>query len=258
MRTSNPALKDGTFDVAVSSGETTMTMYGTICKTFILTLFVFASAAWAWHTFPPAEQGPIEKLSDIRLPIESIPWVIGTLIGGFVIALVTCFVPRIAWFTAPIYALLEGVFIGTISVCFEGALPGVVILTVGLTTGTLFALLLAYTSGLIKATENFKLMVVAATGAICLVYLASIILGLFGVNMPLIHEAGIGGIIFSLVVVCVAALNLVLDFDFIEKGVERGAPSYMEWYAAFGLLVTLIWLYLEMLKLVAKVFLSKK
>ncbi len=121
-----------------------------------------------------------------------------------------------------------------------------------LTFGTMFALLFAYRSGMIKATENFKLGVVAATGGIALVYLATIVLGLFGVRIPFIHDSGLIGIGFSLFVVVVAALNLVLDFDFIESGVEQGAPKHMEWYGAFGLMVTLVWLYIEFLRLLSK------
>ncbi|HEX9723391.1 MAG TPA: Bax inhibitor-1/YccA family protein, partial [Vicinamibacteria bacterium] len=154
--------------------------------------------------------------------------------------------------TVPIYALLEGLFLGAISSMFEQMYPGIVIQAVGLTFGTLFALLFAYKSGLIKATENFKLGVVAATGAVALIYMASIVLSFFGTSIPYIHESGTIGILFSLAVVVIAALNLVLDFDFIETGAERGAPKYMEWYGAFGLLVTLIWLYLEMLRLLSK------
>ena len=135
---------------------------------------------------------------------------------------------------------------------FEMRFPGIVMQAVGLTFGTLAALLVAYRSGLIRATENFKLGVVAATGGIALLYLANIVMGFFGKSMPFIHDSGWLGIGFSAVVVVIAALNLVLDFDFIENGVEQGAPKYMEWYAAFGLLVTLIWLYLEILRLLSK------
>jgi uncharacterized YccA/Bax inhibitor family protein len=134
----------------------------------------------------------------------------------------------------------------------EAQFPGIVIQAVALTFGTLFCLLLAYKSGLIKATENFKLGVVAATGGIALIYLATMVLGLFGIGIPYIHDSGLIGIGFSLFVVVVAALNLVLDFDFIETGAERGAPKYMEWYASFGLIVTLVWLYIEILRLLAK------
>jgi uncharacterized YccA/Bax inhibitor family protein len=154
--------------------------------------------------------------------------------------------------TAPIYAALEGLALGGISALFESHYPGIVSQAVFLTFGTLAALLIAYRSGWIKATENFKLGVAAATGGIFFVYLISFVLSFFGVSIPLIHGSGIFGILFSLFVVVIAALNLVLDFDFIEQGAEQGAPKYMEWYAAFGLMVTLIWLYLEILRLLAK------
>ena len=147
---------------------------------------------------------------------------------------------------------MEGLALGGISVVFEASYPGIVSQAIFLTFGTLGALLMAYRSGLIRATENFKLGVVAATGGIALVYLASMVLGFFGMSVPLIHSSGTFGILFSVFVVVIAALNLVLDFDFIEQGVERGAPKYMEWYGAFGLMVTLVWLYLEILRLLAK------
>jgi uncharacterized YccA/Bax inhibitor family protein len=140
---------------------------------------------------------------------------------------------------------------------YDQQVEGIVPIAVGLTMGTLGALLLAYTSRLIKVTQNFRLGLFAATGAIALLYLASMVLGFFGIRIPLIHEATPLGILFSVVVVVIAALNLVLDFDFIERGAAMGAPKYMEWYGAFGLLVTLIWLYLEMLRLLAKIMGSK-
>jgi uncharacterized YccA/Bax inhibitor family protein len=147
---------------------------------------------------------------------------------------------------------VEGFFLGAISAMFNHMYEGIVMQAVLLTFGTLFALLFAYRSGLVKATENFKLGVVAATGGVFLVYMASMVLGFFGINIPMIHESGLLGIGFSLVVVVIAALNLVLDFDFIETGVEQGAPKYMEWYGAFGLMVTLVWLYIEFLRLLSK------
>jgi len=142
--------------------------------------------------------------------------------------------------------------LGGISVYFEKTYPGIVKQAISLTFGTLFSLLLAYKSRLIRATENFKLGVVAATGGIAVLYLISMVMGFFGARMPFIHESGPFGIGFSVFVVVIAALNLVLDFDFIENGAEAGAPKYMEWYGAFGLMVTLIWLYLEILRLLAK------
>ena len=152
----------------------------------------------------------------------------------------------------PAYAALEGLLLGGVSVGFEAQYPGLVSQAVFLTFGVLAVLLMAYRSGIIRATDNFKLGVVAATGGIGLVYLVGFVMSFFGASIPLIHGSGPIGIAFSLVVVGVAALNLVLDFDFIEQGAERGVPKYMEWYAAFGLLVTLVWLYLEMLRLLAK------
>jgi uncharacterized YccA/Bax inhibitor family protein len=166
--------------------------------------------------------------------------------------LITFFKPTLAPITTPIYAALEGLALGAISALVEMRFPGIVIQAVALTFGTLFCLLMAYRSGLIQATENFKLGVVAATGGIFMIYMVSWVLSFFGTSVPFIHESGIIGILFSLGVVVIAALNLVLDFDFIEQGAESGAPKYMEWYAAFGLLVTLVWLYIEILHLLMK------
>ncbi len=243
MRTANPALNSKTFQDFSSRAGTVdaMTVQGTVNKTAILLICLLLSAGWIWNMFYSSGN-----------PAAVMPWMIGGAIGGLVVALITVFKKTAAPVTAPIYAFLEGLFIGGISSIFEARYPGIVIQAVGLTFGTLFALLFAYKSGLIKATENFKLGVVAATGSIMLIYVASMILGFFGINIPFIHDSGPIGIIFSLVVVVIAALNLVLDFDFIEHGVEGGAPKFMEWYAAFGLIVTLVWLYIEMLRLLAK------
>jgi uncharacterized YccA/Bax inhibitor family protein len=180
------------------------------------------------------------------------PWAIGGLIAALILAVVTIFKKEWAPITSPIYAVAEGLFLGAVSAIYEIESSGIVLQALGLTFGTFAALLLAYTSGLIQATENFKLGVVAATGGILLFYLATFVASLFGVHFGWIHDSGPLGIGISLVIVVVAALNLVLDFDFIENGVEAGAPKYMEWYAAFGLLVTLVWLYLEMLRLLSK------
>ena len=174
------------------------------------------------------------------------------IFGGLIVAIITVFKRHLAPYTTPVYALLEGLALGGISRFFETLYPGIVNQAVFLTFGTLAALLFAYRSGLIKPTENFKLGIVAATGGIFFVYIISFILGLFGVQVPLIHSNSNFGILFSFGVVVIAALNLVLDFDFIEEGAEIGAPKYMEWFGAFGLLVTLVWLYLEILHLLAK------
>ena len=174
------------------------------------------------------------------------------MLGGFILALVTIFKQHLAKYTVPAYSILQGLALGGISKFFETMYPGIVTQAVMLTFGTLGALLLAYVSGLIKPTENFKLGIIAATGGIAFVYLISWVLSWFSVSVPLIHSNSNMGILFSIGVVIIAALNLVLDFDFIEEGSEKGAPKYMEWYGAFGLMVTLIWLYLEILRLLAK------
>ena len=165
---------------------------------------------------------------------------------------ITIFKKQWAGITAPLYALFEGLLLGSLSLYFEMRFPGIVMNAVMLTFGTLITLLLAYRSGLIKATENFKLGVIAATGGIFFMYMISFVLGFFGMRMSFLHDSSLLSIGISFVVVIVAALNLVLDFDFIEQGAAYGAPGYMEWYGAFGLMVTLIWLYIEILHLLAK------
>jgi uncharacterized YccA/Bax inhibitor family protein len=240
MRSGNPVLNDKTFTRHVDlTGEDCMTIMGTVHKTaFLLVLLVItASATWGMVFAREA---------------SVFGFMIGGAIGGLIFALITIFKPTWAPVTAPIYAALEGLFIGALSAFAESQFPGIVLQAVGLTFGTLFALLGAYRSGLIKATENFKLGVCAATGGICLVYMVSIVLRMFGSEIPLIHEAGWVGIGFSAFVVVIAALNLVLDFDFIENGADQGAPKYMEWLGAFGLMVTLVWLYIEILHLLMK------
>lgn len=243
MRSANPTLSDKSFagyERALEGGEA-MTIQGTVNKTGFLALLTFAAAAWTWNMFFTSGS-----------PAAVMPYLWGGAIGGFVMALVTIFKKTWASITAPVYAVLEGLFLGALSAFFEAQYPGIVIQAVGLTFGTLVALLMAYKSGIIKATENFKLGVAAATGGIFLVYMASMVLGFFGVGIPYIHGSGIIGIGFSLFVVVIAALNLVMDFDFIEAGAAAGAPKFLEWYGAFALIVTLIWLYLEILRLLAK------
>jgi uncharacterized YccA/Bax inhibitor family protein len=212
-----------------------MTIAGTVNKTALLFLILFATATFAWNQGSAA--GGL---------------ILVGVVGGLVAALVTVFKKTWAPVTAPIYAAFEGLALGGISAITESRYPGIVSQAVFLTFGTLAALLIAYRSGWVKATENFKLGVVAATGGIFFVYLISFVLSFFGVSIPVIHGNGILGILFSVFVVVIAALNLVLDFDFIEEGAEQGAPKYMEWYAAFGLMVTLVWLYLEILRLLTK------
>jgi hypothetical protein len=186
-------------------------------------------------------------------PATVMPYLMVGLIGGLVAALVTIFLPAWARISAPVYAAAQGLALGAISAFYEQQLHGIVFQAIGLTFGVLTVMLIAYRSGLIRVTDKFRLIVVAATGAIALLYLVSIVLSFFGTTIPFIHQGGTFGIVFSLVVVGIAAMNLALDFDFIQRGVEHGAPKPMEWYAAFGVMVTLIWLYLESLRLLSKV-----
>lgn len=247
MRTANPALTQKVFTDSTrlsQTGAPTMTLSGAINRTAILVFLTFAAAAYTW-------QQVIQSATEAGA-FQTSPWLWIGVLGGFVVALITIFKKTWAPVTAPLYAVLEGLFLGALSAGFELMYPGIVFQAILGTFGTLLALLAAYRSGLIKATENFKLGVFAATGGIALIYFLTMILGFFGIQIPFIHESGLVGILFSAAVVVIAALNLVLDFDFIENGEKSGAPKYMEWYAAFGLLVTLVWLYIEILRLLAK------
>lgn len=240
MRSGNPALNEKIFSsTRAGSGEETMTLQGAVNKTALMLLLLVGASCWTW--------------SQVRVnPGYVLGWTMIWAIAGLVVALVTVFKKSWSPITAPVYAVVEGLLLGSISSVFELKYPGIVIQAVGLTFGTLAMLLLAYRSGLIKVTQNFRLGVFAATGGIALLYLVGWIMSFFGGGIPLIHESGIVGIGFSLFVVGIAALNLVLDFDFIETAAESGQAKYMEWYAAFGLIVTLVWLYLEILRLLSK------
>jgi uncharacterized YccA/Bax inhibitor family protein len=248
MKTSNPALGENTFR-GISGGGSggltdaadRMTLNGAVNKTGILLVCAMATAAWTWHLFLQS-----------RDMATVAPLMMVGLFGGFIFAMITSFKKEWSPVTAPIYALLEGLALGGISAIFDLRYPGIGIQAVSLTFGTLFVLLLAYRSGLIQVTQKFRMGIVAATGGIMLFYLLEMVLGFFGIQFASINGSGIVGIGFSLIVVAVAALNLVLDFDFIERGVQYGAPKYMEWYGAFGIMVTLVWLYLEILRLLSK------
>jgi uncharacterized YccA/Bax inhibitor family protein len=248
MKTSNPALGEKTFsDLARAQyggaidSTARMTLNGTVNKTGLLLICALATAAWTWHLFMQSRD--ISDVSGLLL--------IGG-IGGFIFAMITVFKKEWAPVTAPIYALLEGLFLGGISAVFDLRYHGIAVQSISLTFGTLFVLLLAYRSGLIKVTQKFRLGVIAATGGIMVFYLLQMVLGFFGFRFLAVNGSGTIGIAFSLFVVAIAALNLVLDFDFIERGVNYGAPKYMEWYGAFGIMVTLVWLYLEILRLLSK------
>ena len=252
MKTSNPALGESTFRNLSGSqygggyggyidAAARMTLSGTVNKTGILLVCALATAAWTWYRFLTSRD-----LGEIA------PLLLVGALGGFICAMVTVFKKEWSPVTAPIYALLEGLVLGGISAITELRYPGIAIQAVGLTFGTLFVLLLAYSSRLIRVTQKFRLGVVAATGGIMVFYLVQMLLGFFGIRFLAINGSGMLGIGISLFICAIAALNLVLDFDFIERGVDYGAPKYMEWYGAFGIMVTLVWLYLEILRLLSK------
>ncbi|MFC1576280.1 Bax inhibitor-1/YccA family protein [Candidatus Omnitrophota bacterium] len=237
MRSGNPTLRGNVFTgVRAAKGEGTMTIQGTTNKTLIMLGILMLTAFWSW--------GNLNLGQVLILP---------AIILGLIVAIVTVFKKEWAPITAPIYAAVEGVALGAISAIFEQKYPGVVQQALGLTFGVLFTLLVIYKSRLIKATENFKLGVFAATGGIFLFYMVSLVASLFGARFSIIYGNSLISIGFSVFVVIIAALNLVIDFDFIEKGSECGAPKYMEWYGAFCLMVTLVWLYIEILRLLGKI-----
>lgn len=241
MKTSNPALGAKIFQGQPLALDEGMTLDGTVNKTGILLLCAIITAAYSWHVY---------MTSHSLAAVSALLWI--GLIGGFIFAMVTVFKKEWAPVTAPVYSLLEGLVLGSLSATFEVRFPGIAIQAVAMTFGVLLVLLLAYRSHLIRVTQKFRLGVVAATGAIFLFYMAEMVLGFFGVHFGAINRSGIIGVGFSVFVVIIASLNLVLDFDFIEQGVRMRAPKYMEWYSAFGLMVTLVWLYLEILNLLAK------
>jgi uncharacterized YccA/Bax inhibitor family protein len=239
IRTSNPTLSPAVFNQPIAAGEQRMTIQGAVNKTGILLAIAVISAFFVWNRFT-------------ENPAGAMPLVMVGAIGGFITAMVTCFKKEWSPMTAPLYAALEGLVIGGVSALYDRQFHGIVLQAGMLTFGTLFALLAAYRAGIIRATEKFKLGVVAATGGICILYFVSWILSMFHVSMGFMNGSGMLSIGISAFVVVIAALNLVLDFDVIEQGSKLGAPKYLEWYAGFSLLVTLVWLYLEILRLLAK------
>lgn len=258
MRTSNPALKafeevgEATaFDQAVDAygmpaytgpRPNGMTVSGVAWATGALLVLVLAAAVFGWNSVDTTPTGGVD------LP----GWTYLVAIAGFAVAIGTIFKPTVARFTAPVYALLEGAFLGSISKAYNEAYDGIVVNAVGLTLGVFAVMLFLYATRAIKVTNRLRNGIVAATGAVVLVYLVSWVVHLFGGELPFIHESSAIGIAISLFVVGLAAFNLLLDFDLVERGVEAGAPRHYEWFAAFGLLVTLVWLYLELLRLLAK------
>jgi len=241
FKSSNPALSQKIFNNAAYAGSHTevMTVSGTVNKIALLFLLTLGGAIFTWNKFLTAGPAAIQ------------PWIAIGGIGGFVVALITIFNKKRAGIFAPIYAVFEGLFLGAISAVFASLYDGIVMRAVLLTLAVLFSLLFAYKSGIIKVTQKFRAGVMAATIGVAVAYFFSFIMGLFGMNMSFMYGGGTMGIVISLVIVAVAALNLVLDFDFIERGAQAGLPKYYEWYGAFGLMVTLIWLYLEILRLLS-------
>tara|TARA_B110000116_G_scaffold72215_1_gene62573 strand:+ start:104 stop:835 length:732 start_codon:yes stop_codon:yes gene_type:complete len=237
IRSGNPALSKKTFENLRTTSDGVMTLDGAVNKTAISMGILLLAA---YYTYSNA----------------IMDYILIGFIGGFIVAIVTIFKKEWSPITVPIYAVLEGLALGGISKMYADAFePGIVPQAIMLTLGILFALLFAYKSKIIQATENFKLGVFAATAGIGIVYLVSFLMSMFGGgSLPVMDptNASMLSIGFSLFVVVIASLNLVMDFDFIEQGAANGAPKYMEWYGAFGLLVTLIWLYLEILRLLAK------
>ncbi len=242
-RSGNPTLSERVFanQPRPAYGEERMTLQGSINKAFLLLVVLLVGAFWPWSQY----------LTTGDVSIVSTSVMIGAF-GGLIVGMIISFKANLAPYLALPYAALEGLAIGGISALLEARYPGIAIQAVGLTFAVLAVMLVAYKLGLIRATERFRAIVIAATGAIALVYLVSMVLSLFHVAVPVLNSASPLGIILSLVIVGVAALNLVLDFDFIESGASYGAPRYMEWYAAFGLLVTMVWLYMEILRLLSK------
>jgi uncharacterized YccA/Bax inhibitor family protein len=244
-RGSNPALKAGVFSRAQRrEGDGVMTLTGAVNKSGLLLLFLAGGFAL---TYAPTLSSVDNPWMALLLPL---------IVVNFILALVIIFKPRSAPFLAPVYAMAEGLVLGCLSAVFEAKYPGIAFDAAGLTFGTLAVLLAIYATGMIRPSENFKLGVMAATGGVAVLYAIDLVLMFFGHPVPMIHETGWLGIGFSAVVVVIAALNLILDFDFIEQGVAQEAPRYMEWYAAFSLMLTLVWLYLEILRLLSK--LNKK
>lgn len=240
-RSSNPAFGSRAFDrIRAQPGAETMTLQGTLLKTGVLLLVAAVSAAMVWSTY---FAGNAEAAMGAAM--------VGVF-GGLVFALVTVFVPRVSPWTAPLYAVLEGMALGGISAVMQTQYAGIPMQAVGLTFGTAFAMLAAYRFGVIRATDRFRAVVTSATLGIGVYYLIALATGFFGIRMPLIYDTGMLGIGFSLLVVGVAALNYILDFDFVERAVAAGADRRMEWYGAFGVLVTTIWLYMEILRLLSK------
>jgi uncharacterized YccA/Bax inhibitor family protein len=225
----------------ISAGGESMTIGGTAAKTGFLLLLVLGAGAWGWTLVSPGS-------GDTEMPI----WLLPLMIGALVVAIVTAFRPQIAIVTGPLYALSMGAMVGVISHMYDYEYDGIVVQAI-LATACVFAVMLVlFVTRTIRVTNRMRGIVVGATAGIALFYLLSIVLSLFGTTVPLVWDSGFFGIAFSVVVVGIAAFNLMLDFDMIERGVQARAPKSLEWYGAFGLIVTIVWMYIEMLRLLGK------
>lgn len=247
FKSGNPTLTQKMFDKSMTieaSNQGTMSVRGAINKFGFLMLMVIAGAAYNWQLFEQLKQDTMYVL------------MIGGAIGGFITVLIISFKPTWAPYLAPLYGLLEGLFIGGISAVMNAAFadkyPGLIMQAVGLTFGVAIAMFLLYNFRIINATQRFKSVIFTATLGIGIFYLITLVLGFFGINVGFMYDSSPLSIGISLFVVAIAALNLILDFDMIEQGAAKGAPKFMEWYGAFGLLVTIVWLYIEILRLLGK------
>ncbi len=247
FKSGNPTLTEKMFDKSLeldASLQGSMTVRGSINKFGFMMVMLIAGAAYNWHLYQELQQNTMQTLMYVGI------------FGGLITAIAISFKPNWAPFLAPLYALLEGLFIGGISVIMNAAFaknyPGLVMQAVGLTFGVAISMFILYNFRIIKATERFKSVIFTATLGIGIFYLLTMVLGFFGINVSFMHDSSLLSIGISLFIVGIAALNLILDFDMIEQGAERGAPKFMEWYGAFGLMVTIVWLYIEMLRLLSK------
>lgn len=242
FQSGNPIMRESAYEKSAQdvldsgfarSGEGRMTVQGAISKSFILAAILLVGAAIGFS-----------------MPSSLMVW--GGAIGGLVLVLIMSFKPQLSPTLAPLYAGLEGLFLGAISFVYAAQYSGIVFQAFSLTIAALFAMLFIYKSGIIQVNNRFRTMVFMATGAIAVVYLVSFVLSMFGITMPYLHEGGAIGIGISAVILAIACLNLLLDFDNFERGAQYGAPKYMEWFSAVGLMVTLVWIYLEILRLLSK------
>lgn len=237
--TSNPMAQSALYQNVSGVAEKPMTISGAINKTVFLLIIAAITAIYTWNL---AMTGFMDKVTI---------FIFGGMIAGFVLAIIMRFKPEQAKILSIGYAVCEGLVLGGISAIFETQFKGIVLQAVGATFITLFSMLFLYKTGIIKATETFKKVVITATMAIFVFYLINAIALFFGANFPSIFNSGILGIGISLFICVVASLNFILDFDFIEQGAANYAPKYFEWFGAFAMLVTLVWLYIEILRLLS-------